>query len=94
MILKYFVFWLSGGHGTSNFDRQSLIYSDLNYTNGQVSDYNMFARVKKVSVTILLFIGSVVVFLCWTCGGGGKRSRDFFLSGLEDFLSESSNLNK
>jgi hypothetical protein len=77
MILKYFVFWLSGGHGTSNFDRQSLIYSDLNYTNGQVSDYNMFARVKKVSVTILLFIGSVVVFLCRTCGGVVKDQGTF-----------------
>ena len=27
---------LSGPHGTSNFDRQSLIYSDLNYTNHQL----------------------------------------------------------
>ena len=31
---KCFVFWLSGPHGTSNFDNQSLIHSDLNYTNG------------------------------------------------------------
>ena len=30
---KSFVLWLSGPHGTSNFDCQSLIYSDLNYTN-------------------------------------------------------------
>ncbi len=30
---KYFVFRLSGPHGTSNFDCQSLIHSDLNYTN-------------------------------------------------------------
>ena len=29
-----FVFLLSGPHGTSNFDHQSLIRSDLNYTNG------------------------------------------------------------
>ena len=31
--IKCFVFWLSGPHGTSNFDHQSLIGSDLNYTN-------------------------------------------------------------
>ena len=30
---KCFVFWLSGPHGTSNFDHQTLIHSDLNYTN-------------------------------------------------------------
>ena len=30
---KCFVFWLSGPHGTSNFDLKSLIHSDLNYTN-------------------------------------------------------------
>ena len=30
---KCFVSWLSGPHGTSNFDHQSLIHSDLNYTN-------------------------------------------------------------
>ena len=30
--LKSFVFWLSEPHGTSNFDHQSLIHSDLNYT--------------------------------------------------------------
>ena len=29
---KCFVFWLSGPHGTSNFDHQTLIRSDLNYT--------------------------------------------------------------
>ena len=29
---KCFVSWLSGPHGTSNFDHQSLIHSDLNYT--------------------------------------------------------------
>ena len=34
---KCFVFWLSGPHGTSNFDHQSLIHSDLNYTNGYIS---------------------------------------------------------
>jgi hypothetical protein len=33
--LKCFVFWLSGPHGTSNFDHQSLIHSDLNYTTAQ-----------------------------------------------------------
>ena len=32
-IFKSFVLWLSRPHRTSNFDRQSLIYSDLNYTN-------------------------------------------------------------
>ena len=32
-IIKSFVFWLSGPHGTSIFDHQSLIYSDMNYTN-------------------------------------------------------------
>ena len=30
---KWFVSWLSGPHGTSNFDHQSLIHSYLNYTN-------------------------------------------------------------
>ena len=29
---KRFVFWLSGPHRTFNFDHQSLIHSDLNYT--------------------------------------------------------------
>ena len=29
---KCFVFWLSGPHGTSHFDHQTLIRSDLNYT--------------------------------------------------------------
>ena len=29
---KCFIFWLSGPHGTSNFDHQSLIRFDLNYT--------------------------------------------------------------
>ena len=29
---KCLVFWLSGPHRTSNFDHQSLIHSDLNYT--------------------------------------------------------------
>ena len=29
---KCFVFWLSGPHGTSNFDHQSLIHSDVNYS--------------------------------------------------------------
>ena len=29
---KCYVFWLSGPHGISNFDHQSLIHSDLNYT--------------------------------------------------------------
>jgi hypothetical protein len=32
-IIKPFVSWLSGPHGTSNYDHQFLIYSDLNYTN-------------------------------------------------------------
>ena len=32
---KSFVSWLSGPHGTSNFDCQFLIYSDLNYTTGE-----------------------------------------------------------
>ena len=32
-IIESFVSWLSGSHGTSNLDRPSLIYSDLNYTN-------------------------------------------------------------
>ena len=31
-----FVFWLSGPHGTSNFDHQSLIRSDLNYTKSSI----------------------------------------------------------
>ena len=31
-IIKSFVSWLSGPHVTSNLDRQSLIYSDLNYS--------------------------------------------------------------
>ena len=36
--IKSFVSWLSGLHGTSNFDCQSLIHSDLNYTNQQWID--------------------------------------------------------
>ena len=31
-IIKSFVSWLSRPHVTSNLDRQSLIYSDLNYS--------------------------------------------------------------
>ena len=34
---KCFVFWLSGPHGISNFDHQSLIQSDLNYTSTESS---------------------------------------------------------
>ena len=34
-IIKSFVSSLSGPHGTSYFDTQSMIYSDLNYTNEQ-----------------------------------------------------------
>ena len=30
---KCFVLWLSGPHGTSNFDQQTLIRSTLNYSN-------------------------------------------------------------
>ena len=36
---KCFAFWLSGPHGTSNFDHQFLIHSDLNYTNVQSTYY-------------------------------------------------------
>ena len=35
---KCFVFWLSGPHGTSNFDHQSLIRSDLNYSTVEARD--------------------------------------------------------
>ena len=31
--------WLSGPHGTSNFDHQNLIRSDLNYTNAYLCLY-------------------------------------------------------
>ena len=34
---KCYVFWLSGPHGISNFDHQSLIQSDLNYTSTESS---------------------------------------------------------
>ena len=37
---KCFVSWLSGPHGTSYFDHQSLIHSDLNYTNVDCSEKN------------------------------------------------------
>ena len=34
-IIKLFVSWLSGPHGTPNFDHLSMIYSDLIYANKQ-----------------------------------------------------------
>ena len=42
---KFFVFWLSGPHGTSNFDQQSLIHSNLNYTNGEYKELPLIMKI-------------------------------------------------
>ena len=47
---KCFVFWLSGPNGTSNFDHQSLIHSDLNYA------YDNLKSGIDVGVDFLIFL--------------------------------------
>ena len=60
--LKCFVLWLSGPHGTSNFDHQSLILSDLNYTNMQLQEVLIFP-LKHVIVRLTKIIKN----LCKAC---------------------------
>ena len=50
---KYFVFRLSGPHGTSNFDHQSLIHSDLNYTNWKaLTNFKLWWDTNSFGVTL------------------------------------------
>ena len=56
-IIKSFDFWLSGPHVTSNFKRQFLIYSDLNYTNLEVSR-QVEQGLHRLVPSLLLVLGS------------------------------------
>ena len=56
---KCFVFWLLGPLGTSNFDRQSLIHFDLNYTSHQC---NFTYHPLKININNAIYFNPCVAF--------------------------------
>ena len=62
---KFFVSWLPGHHGTSDFDCQSLIYSNLNYTSIQhgIMVYTYWYRCSLFSFILLFSFCYYYLFL-------------------------------
>ena len=88
-IIKSFVSWLSEPNGKSNFYRQSLFYSDLNYSRAictqigrtkcanPIVSCHILVYLKKNNVSISIKIN----FTGWCSGGARGRGRNWGRQG-------------